>query len=89
VLISITGDCPGVISVATAVLMTTLVRDHSLEYLLATTILAGVIQYEGKGDRHEVLRTHAVVLAFGVAAASMRLATSCSRVGDRSEQSKG
>jgi SulP family sulfate permease len=47
VLISITGGRPGMISAATAataVLMTTLVRDHGLEYLLAATILAGVIQ---------------------------------------------
>lgn len=47
VLISITGGRPGMISAATAataVLMTTLVRDYGLEYLLAATILAGVIQ---------------------------------------------
>ncbi len=47
VLISITGGRPGMISAATAataVLMTALVRDHGLEYLLAATILAGVIQ---------------------------------------------
>ena len=47
VLISITGGRPGMISAATAataVLMTTLVRDHGLEYLLAATILAGIIQ---------------------------------------------
>ncbi|MEZ0170369.1 SulP family inorganic anion transporter [Microvirga sp. TS319] len=47
VLISITGGRPGMISAATAataVLMTTLVRDHGLEYLLAATILAGLIQ---------------------------------------------
>jgi SulP family sulfate permease len=47
VLISITGGRPGMISAATAataVLMTALVRDHGLEYLLAATILAGIIQ---------------------------------------------
>ncbi|WP_445501114.1 SulP family inorganic anion transporter [Microvirga sp. G4-2] len=47
VIISITGGRPGMISAATAataVLMITLVRDHGLEYLLAATILAGVIQ---------------------------------------------
>jgi SulP family sulfate permease len=47
VIISITGGRPGMISAATAataVLMVTLVRDHGLEYLLAATVLAGVIQ---------------------------------------------
>jgi len=47
VIISITGGRPGMISAATAataVLMITLVRDHGLEYLLAATVLAGVIQ---------------------------------------------
>ena len=45
--IAITGGRPGMISAATAataVLMVTLVRDHGLQYLLAATILAGVIQ---------------------------------------------
>ncbi|MEW9834946.1 SulP family inorganic anion transporter [Mesorhizobium marinum] len=47
VIISMTGGRPGMISAATAataVLMVTLVRDHGLQYLLAATILAGVIQ---------------------------------------------
>ncbi|WP_322890473.1 MULTISPECIES: SulP family inorganic anion transporter [unclassified Yoonia] len=47
VLTAITGGRPGMISAATAataVLMVTLVRDHGLEYLLAATVLAGLIQ---------------------------------------------
>jgi len=47
VITAITGGRPGMISAATAataVLMVTLVRDHGLEYLLATTILAGLLQ---------------------------------------------
>jgi SulP family sulfate permease len=47
VLISFTGGRPGMISAATAataVLMVTLVRDHGLQYLLAATVLAGLIQ---------------------------------------------
>ncbi|MER9372319.1 SulP family inorganic anion transporter [Mesorhizobium sp. M7A.F.Ca.US.011.01.1.1] len=46
-IISITGGRPAMISAATAataVLMVTLVRDHGLQYLLAATILAGVVQ---------------------------------------------
>ncbi|MFO7756954.1 MAG: SulP family inorganic anion transporter [Roseovarius sp.] len=47
VLIAITGGRPGMISgatAATAILMVTLVRDHGLEYLLAATVLAGLLQ---------------------------------------------
>ena len=47
VITAITGGRPGMISAATAataVLMVTLVRDHGLEYLLATTVLAGLLQ---------------------------------------------
>ncbi|MFN7026513.1 MAG: SulP family inorganic anion transporter, partial [Pseudorhizobium sp.] len=47
VLIAFVGGRPGMISAATAataVLMVTLVRDHGLEYLLATTVLAGILQ---------------------------------------------
>ena len=47
VIVSITGGRPGMISAATAataVLMVTLVKDHGLQYLLAATILAGLIQ---------------------------------------------
>ncbi|ARS51861.1 SulP family inorganic anion transporter [Kushneria konosiri] len=47
VVISITGGRPAMISAATgamALLMVTLVRDHGLEYLLAATILTGLLQ---------------------------------------------
>ncbi len=47
VLISFFGGRPGMISAATAataVLMITLVREHGLQYLLAATVLAGVLQ---------------------------------------------
>jgi len=47
VIISVTGGRPGMISAATAataVLMVTLVKDHGLQYLLAATVLAGVLQ---------------------------------------------
>ncbi|WP_424926591.1 SulP family inorganic anion transporter [Amaricoccus tamworthensis] len=47
VLIAFTGGRPGMVSAATAataVLMTTLVRDHGLQYLLAATVLAGLLQ---------------------------------------------
>src|SRR6056297_2102152 len=47
VITAITGGRPGMISAATAataVLMVTLVRDHGLEYLLAATVLAGILQ---------------------------------------------
>lgn len=47
VIVAITGGRPGMISAATAataVLMVTLVRDHGLEYLLAATVLAGLMQ---------------------------------------------
>ncbi len=47
IIISIAGGRPAMISAATAataVLMGTLVREHGLQYLLAATILAGVIQ---------------------------------------------
>lgn len=46
-IISVTGGRPAMISAATAataVLMGSLVREHGLDYLLAATILAGVIQ---------------------------------------------
>ncbi len=46
-IISITGGRPAMISAATAataVLMVSLVKEHGLEYLLAATILAGIIQ---------------------------------------------
>jgi SulP family sulfate permease len=47
VVVAITGGRPGMISAATAataVLMVTLVKDHGLQYLLAATVLAGVLQ---------------------------------------------
>ncbi len=47
VITAITGGRPGMISAATAataVLMVTLVADHGLQYLLAATVLAGVLQ---------------------------------------------
>lgn len=47
VIIAIVGGRPGMISAATAataLLMVTLVKEHGLEYLLAASILAGVLQ---------------------------------------------
>ena len=47
VVTAIAGGRPGMISAATAataVLMVTLVKDHGLEYLLAATVLAGLLQ---------------------------------------------
>jgi len=47
VIIAFTGGRPGMISAATAataVLMVTLVKDHGLQYLLAATVLAGLMQ---------------------------------------------
>lgn len=47
VLIAFTGGRPGMISAATAataVLMVTLVREYGLDYLLAATVLAGLLQ---------------------------------------------
>ncbi|MEN3145387.1 SulP family inorganic anion transporter [Ochrobactrum sp. WV_118_8] len=47
VLIAFVGGRPGMISAATAataVLMVTLVREHGLQYLLAATVLAGILQ---------------------------------------------
>ncbi len=47
VVIAIVGGRPGMISAATgamALLMVTLVKEHGLQYLLATTVLTGVIQ---------------------------------------------
>ena len=47
VITAIVGGRPGMISAATAataVLMVTLVKDHGLQYLLATTVLVGLIQ---------------------------------------------
>ncbi len=47
VLAAITGGRPGMISAATAataVVMVTLVKDHGLQYLLAATVLTGLLQ---------------------------------------------
>jgi len=47
VLIAFTGGRPGMISAATAataVLMVTLVKEHGLQFLLAATVLAGLLQ---------------------------------------------
>lgn len=47
VIISIVGGRPGMISAATgamALLMVTLVKEHGLQYLLAATLLTGVLQ---------------------------------------------
>ncbi|MEA5508928.1 SulP family inorganic anion transporter [Crocosphaera sp. UHCC 0190] len=47
IITAIIGGRPGMISAATgamALLMTTLVRDHGLQYLLATTVLTGILQ---------------------------------------------
>lgn len=47
VVTSIVGGCPGMISAATramALLMVQLVKAHGLDYLLAATILTGVLQ---------------------------------------------
>src|SRR5690606_33688524 len=47
VVISFTGGRPGMISAATgamALLMVGLVKDHGLQYLLAATLLTGVLQ---------------------------------------------
>ena len=47
VVIAFTGGRPGMISAATgamALVMVTLVKDHGLQYLLATTLLTGVLQ---------------------------------------------
>lgn len=47
VIVSFTGGRPGMISAATgamALLMVTLVKEHGLEYLIAATLLTGVLQ---------------------------------------------
>ena len=47
VIVAISGGRPGMISAATAataVLMVTLVKEHGLQYLLAATVLAGLLQ---------------------------------------------
>lgn len=54
VVIAVVGGRPGMISAATgamALVMVTLVRDHGLQYLLAATLLTGVIQIAAGGLR--------------------------------------
>ncbi len=54
VVISIVGGRPGMISAATgamALVMVTLVREQGLEYLLAATVLTGIIQIVAGGLR--------------------------------------
>src|SRR5690554_1934806 len=58
VVIAFTGGRPGMISAATgamALLMVTLVRDHGLEYLLAATVLTGILQIVAGAIRLDVL----------------------------------
>ena len=70
VTISIVGGRPGMISAATgamALLMVTLVADHGLEYLLAATILTGVLQIIFgllKVGRFITFIPHPVILGF-------------------------
>ena len=67
---AIAGGRPGMISAATgamALLMITLVADHGLEYLLAATILTGVIQFIAgvfKLGRFITFIPHSVMLGF-------------------------
>lgn len=60
IVIAFVGGRPAMISAATAataVLMGTLVREHGLQYLLAATLLAGVIQLAaGWLNLHQVMR---------------------------------
>ncbi|HET9034376.1 MAG TPA: SulP family inorganic anion transporter, partial [Dokdonella sp.] len=58
VVISFTGGRPGMISAATgamALVMVTLVKDHGLQYLLAATLLTGVLQILAGAFRLAVL----------------------------------
>lgn len=70
VTIAFVGGRPGMISAATgamALLMVTLVADHGVEYLLAATILTGVIQFflgVAKVGRFMTFVPHPVILGF-------------------------
>src|SRR5690554_3045327 len=70
VTIAFVGGRPGMISAATgamALLMITLVAEHGLEYLLAATILTGVIQMIAgalKLGRFITFIPHSVMLGF-------------------------
>ncbi|HLW05510.1 MAG TPA: SulP family inorganic anion transporter [Azoarcus sp.] len=58
VVIAFTGGRPGMISAATgamALLMVTLVKEHGLEYLLAATVLTGILQIAAGVLRLDVL----------------------------------
>ncbi|MDF2679215.1 MAG: sodium-independent anion transporter [Brevibacillus sp.] len=70
VTIAFAGGRPGMISAATgamALLMVNLVKEHGLEYLLAATLLTGVIQFllgVGKIGRFMTFVPHSVVIGF-------------------------
>ena len=68
--ISFTGGRPGMISAATgamALVMVTLVKDHGLQYLLAATVLTGILQILAGWLRLGALMrfvSHAVIIGF-------------------------
>lgn len=70
VIIAFVGGRPGMISAATgamALVMVTLVKEHGLEYLLAATVLTGIIQFVMGVCRIGKLMTfvpHSVVIGF-------------------------
>lgn len=70
VTIAFAGGRPGMISAATgamALLMVNLVKEHGLEYLLAATLLTGVIQFllgVCKIGRFMTFVPHSVVIGF-------------------------
>jgi len=70
VVIAITGGRPGMISAATgamALLMVTLVKDHGLQYLLAATVLTGLLQILAGGLKLGSLMrfvSHSVITGF-------------------------
>ncbi len=70
VVIAVTGGRPGMISAATgamALLMVTLVKDHGLQYLLAATVLTGLLQILAGGLKLGSLMrfvSHSVITGF-------------------------
>ncbi|WP_447968050.1 SulP family inorganic anion transporter [Nitrospira sp. M1] len=68
--IAVTGGRPGMISAATgamALLMVTLVKDHGLQYLLAATVLTGILQIIAGGLKLGSLMrfvSHSVITGF-------------------------
>jgi SulP family sulfate permease len=59
VVIAFAGGRPGMISAATgamALVMVTLVKDHGLQYLLAATVLTGVLQISRAGCAWRLMR---------------------------------